>query len=57
MNREVRRIAENRKGRQIGRTIESDRIKRKLLAQNFQKVGILFLPKEPPPGIPTGGQP
>ena len=27
--------------------------KRKLLAQNFQKVGILFIPKEPS-GIPTG---
>ena len=52
MNREVRRIVENGKGRQIGRVIESDR-KRKLLAQNVQKVGILFIPKESP-GIPTG---
>ena len=38
------------------KTAESQRErekKRKLLAQNFQKVGILFIPKQPP-GIPTG---
>ena len=34
MDWEGRRIAKNRKGRQIGRVIESDR-KRKFLAQNF----------------------
>ena len=32
---------------------ESDKKKRKLLAQNFQNLGILFIPKEPP-GIPMG---
>ena len=52
MNREVRRIVENRKGRQIGRVIESDR-KKENDAQNFQKVGILFIPKKPL-GIPMG---
>ena len=46
MKLEVRRIVENRKGRELQK-------KRKLLAQNFQKVGILFTPKEPP-GIPMG---
>ena len=53
MNLEVRRIVENRKGRQLGRVIENDRKKRKLLAHNFQKVRMLFIPKEPP-GIQTG---
>ena len=46
MNNEGRRIADIRTGRQKGRVIESDR-KRKLQAQNFQKVGILFIQKVP----------
>ena len=48
MINEGRRIADIRTGRQKGRVIESDRKKRKLQAQNFQKVGILFLHKKPP---------
>jgi len=46
MNNEGRWIADIRTGRQKGRVIESDR-KRKLLAQNFQKAGILFIQKAP----------
>ena len=47
MINEGRRIADIRTGRQKGRVIESDR-KRKLLAQNFQKAGILFIRENPP---------
>ena len=54
MINEGRRIADIRTGRQKGRVIESDR-KRKLLAQNFQKAGILFIQKAP--RHPHGGQP
>ena len=41
-----RRQQSRRRKKNKGRVIESDR-KRKLLAQNFQKVGILFLQKNP----------
>ena len=42
-----RRQQRRRRKKTKGRVIESGR-KRKLLAQNFQKVGILFLQKNPP---------
>ena len=47
--KDSRKIGKGDKKAESQRAIE----KRKLLAQNFQKVGILFIPKEPP-GIPTG---
>ena len=52
MDWEGRRIVEKQE-RESKRQSHRERYKkRKLLAQNFQKVGILFIPKEPP-GIPT----
>ena len=55
MGFEGRTIVKIRKERQKGRVIESDRKKRKLLAQNFQKVEILFIgPTNRTPGIPIG---
>ena len=47
MDWESRSIVENRRGRQLGSHRERQK-KMKLLAQNFQKVGILFIPKGPP---------
>ena len=46
MNNEGRRIADIRTGKQKGRVIERDK-KRKLLAQSFQKAGILLIQKVP----------